>query len=173
MSKKNRKPRKIGRPTKYTPALADKICRHVMDGLSLRSVVKQPSMPGLRSLFTWMLNKELGFSHQYAQAKEAQVEMKVDGILELAASATPKNAHVIRLQVDTLKWAAEKLLPKKYGDRRTVRVEGHITHTHELVPSLQGLMLPYQADVVDVEALPEPEDHNEDPSQTGPTSKPR
>ena len=31
--------------------------------------------------------------------------------------ATPQNAHVARLQVDTRKWVAAKLLPKKYGDR--------------------------------------------------------
>jgi len=40
-----------------------------------------------------------------------------DEIVELADSATPRDAHVIRLRVDSRKWVASKLLPKVYGDR--------------------------------------------------------
>ncbi len=37
--------------------------------------------------------------------------------LEIADKATPENVSVARLQVDTRKWAAARLAPKKYGDR--------------------------------------------------------
>lgn len=37
--------------------------------------------------------------------------------LEIADKATPENVSVARLQVDTRKWAAARLAPKKYSDR--------------------------------------------------------
>jgi hypothetical protein len=44
--------------------------------------------------------------------------------LEIADKATPENVSVARLQVDTRKWAAARLAPKKYGDRISHDVHG-------------------------------------------------
>jgi hypothetical protein len=49
-----------------------------------------------------------------------------DAIEELAASATPETVAVVKLQVDTRKWALAKKLPKKYGDRITQNHEGSV-----------------------------------------------
>jgi hypothetical protein len=38
-----------------------------------------------------------------------------DEIVELSDMATPRDAHVRRLQVDSRKWIASKLLPRVYG----------------------------------------------------------
>ena len=44
--------------------------------------------------------------------------------LEIADKATPENVSVARLQVDTRKWAAARLAPKKYGDHISHDVKG-------------------------------------------------
>ena len=43
--------------------------------------------------------------------------MWTDQLVDLSDGAPPENAHVARLQVETRKWIASKMLPKKYGDR--------------------------------------------------------
>jgi hypothetical protein len=48
------------------------------------------------------------------------VEMHIDQIVELADSATPEDVNVRRLQIDTRKWIAAKLVPRLYGDRVAV-----------------------------------------------------
>jgi len=40
-----------------------------------------------------------------------------DQLVDLSDGATPANEQVARLQEETRKWIASKLLPKKYGDR--------------------------------------------------------
>ena len=57
------------------------------------------------------------FAKQYTCARERQTEVWADQLVDLSDGATPANAHVARLQVETRKWIASKLLPKKYGDR--------------------------------------------------------
>ena len=51
------------------------------------------------------------------RAREAQADKLFKECLEIADKATPENVSVARLQVDTRKWAAARLAPKKYGDR--------------------------------------------------------
>ena len=51
------------------------------------------------------------------RAREAQADKLFKECLEIADKATPENVSVARLQVDTRKWAAARVAPKKYGDR--------------------------------------------------------
>ena len=53
----------------------------------------------------------------YVRARDGQAEKYADEIVEISDAATPQDAHVARLKVDSRKWVASKLLPKKYGDR--------------------------------------------------------
>ena len=57
------------------------------------------------------------FLERYARARDAQADKLFKECLEIADKATPENVSVARLQVDTRKWAAARLAPKKYGDR--------------------------------------------------------
>jgi hypothetical protein len=58
------------------------------------------------------------------RAREAQADKLFKESLEIADKATPENVNVARLQVDTRKWAAARLAPKKYGDRISHDVKG-------------------------------------------------
>lgn len=140
----------MGRPSDYTPELAADICARIVDGQSLRSICKADDMPDVRSVFRWLaLHDE--FSHQYAQARDAQADTLADELLDIADDATndwmeretkngwiervvdAENINRSRLRVDTRKWIASKLKPKKYGDSTR--------HEHELSDSLEALLL--------------------------------
>lgn len=93
-------------------------------------------------MFVW-LTKHKDFVDKYACAREAQAEFYASEIIDIA-DETPiterpdpdggmtrcvDSAGVQRnkLRVDTRKWIASKLLPKKYGDKQQVEHSGTLT----------------------------------------------
>ena len=123
-----------GRPTKFTQELADTICERIMNGESLRSIVSDADMPNRSSVHKWLAeNKE--FSDQYARAKDNQADTLADEIMFIADTA--EDVQKARLQVDTRKWIASKLKPKKYGDKMDVTSDGD---------KLEGLVIIKDAD---------------------------
>ena len=100
---------------KRSPALAREICHLIADGSSTRQTAAQLGLNS-RFIFDWC-DSSPEFSQQYARAKERAADVLADDLVEISDSATVRDAHVARLKVDTRKWIAAKLLPKKYGDR--------------------------------------------------------
>ena len=139
MTKEKVKENKLGRPTKYTPALADRICSQLSDGDSMRTVCKPSDMPCKATLFCW-LRTIPEFLDQYTKAKEESADALTDEMLDIADNANNDwmeqngdsegyrlNGESIqrsRLRVDTRKWAASKLKPKKYGDKIQQEISG-------------------------------------------------
>ncbi len=124
--------RKPGRPTRYTEAIAVKICRRLAEGESLRKICKNTSMPAISTVMGWLFDgKHADFSEQYARARDLQADTLFDEALEIADEGSKDwtttedgkkildQEHVqrSRLRVDTRKWAAGKLAPKRYGDK--------------------------------------------------------
>ena len=124
-----------GRPSTYSKELADAICERLACGESMRSICKDDAMPAMSTFFKWLREHE-EFSKLYAIAKEECAETLFDEILDIADNSTNDwmenndpdnpgyrlNGEAIqraRLRVDTRKWAASKLKPKKYGERVT------------------------------------------------------
>ncbi len=134
MAKKKPAPakRKRGRPSRYTPELAAKLCERLAEGETLRSICRDDAMPGKTTVLRWLSDKKNGdFRDQYAHARELQADSLFDEALEIADDASGDwstdrdgkkvldHEHVqrSRLRVDTRKWAAGKLAPKRYGDK--------------------------------------------------------
>ncbi len=130
---------KKGRPSLYTDALAAKICRRLAEGETLRAICRDGAMPAISTVMGWLFNgKHQDFSEQYARAREMQADALFDEALEIADAAsgdwavdkdgkkTLDHEHVqrSRLRVDTRKWAAGKLAPKRYGDKLQHTGEG-------------------------------------------------
>jgi terminase small subunit-like protein len=124
-------PKKTGRPSSYTPEIAEEICRRMADGESVLKICKEPGMPSTAAIFRWLEAKP-AFREQYARARELQAHHYFERIVQIAFddksdffvdNETGKviSDHVrvarARLQVDALKWCSAKLLPKVYGDR--------------------------------------------------------
>ncbi len=135
---------KRGRPSKYTEELADAICTRLAQGESMRSVCRDEDMPVMDTMWRWIREKE-GFSEQYARAKQECADALVEEMMDIADDGSNDwmdrmnpdspgyqlNGESIqrsRLRVDTRKWVASKLKPKKYGDKIDVdaNVEGII-----------------------------------------------
>jgi hypothetical protein len=108
----------MARPTKYTQELADEICRRIMDGESLRGICESQDIPDRSTVHLWLATNSQ-FSDQYARAKEEQADTLADDMQFIADTVQPDRDAVAkaRLQIDTRKWSASKLKPKKYGDK--------------------------------------------------------
>lgn len=72
-----------GRPSKYTKAVGDKICAQLAMGKSMRTVCKDPRLPSMQTVFTWLREKE-GFLEQYTRAKDEAADALVDEMLDIA-----------------------------------------------------------------------------------------
>lgn len=91
-------------------------------------------MPSKGTVFRWLATMP-EFQDQYARAREAQAETHADDMMEIADDARNdwmkaadeegglgyklNGEHIQRskLRIDTRKWIASKLKPKKYGDK--------------------------------------------------------
>jgi hypothetical protein len=107
---------------KFTNAIADAICERIAVGESLRTICKADNMPAQSSVFKWLAN-EPGFAEQYARARETQADAIFDEILNIADDSDG-DVQRDRLRVDSRKWMAGKLRPKKYGDKMDVEHTG-------------------------------------------------
>lgn len=125
--------RPVGRPSKYTEALAERICEMIASGSSLRTVAKTEGMPMVATMFSWM-RQHPEFLKQYEQAKQEQADALAEDMLDIADDGTNdwmevhdkdgnsvgyklNGEHVQRskLRIETRKWIAERMKPKKYG----------------------------------------------------------
>lgn len=103
----------------------DKICRAFQKD--------NPDFPDETTIRSW-LRRDEELDKQYARAKNEQVEKLVEQIIDIADDDSLDMAfndegkpfvdheHIARskLRVDTRKWIASKLKPKKYGDKTTI-----------------------------------------------------
>lgn len=125
--------------SKYSPALALKICERLAEGESLRSICRDEGMPSAPTVRGWVVDDVHGFAEQYAHAREIGLDNVAEEILEIADNGAndwmekndPENpgyAHNgehsqrSRLRVDARKWYLSKIAPKKYGDKTSVEM---------------------------------------------------
>lgn len=101
---------------KFSQEVFDTICERIADGESLRAICKDKSMPSKQAVRKWLVNDKDGdLVSQYAQAREDQADAIFDECLAIADTA--EDVAAARLQIDTRKWMAGKLRPKKYSDK--------------------------------------------------------
>jgi hypothetical protein len=123
---------KIGRPSEYSEELADLICDAIAGGKSLIDICASEAMPSARAVYRWLADdSRVDFRHRYACAREAQADKLAGEILQISDygindTQVDGDGRVIvdhdviarsRLRVDSRKWLASKLAPKKYGDK--------------------------------------------------------
>ena len=131
MSEKN--PHPGGRPTIFTQELGDIICEKISDGQSMRTICKDEDMPCVRTVYYWLRTNE-EFLIQYTIAKEESADAMIEEMLDIADDGTNDYMTIkkgnyeynvedrevtnrSKLRVDTRKWIASKLKPKKYGEK--------------------------------------------------------
>lgn len=130
----------------YTLDMALRVCEAISESqLGLKKLCEQNDwMPKPTTIKKWIRedtkesesDKE-GFATLYARAKEDQADVLIDEMLEIADDKTDDlistefgnsgNSVAVaraRLQVDTRKFIAAKLKPKKYGDKLDLTTDG-------------------------------------------------
>ena len=122
--------------TRFSQEIFDKICVRIANGESLRKICKDDKMPNITTVWHWLNNNE-ALDKQYTRAREEQAETFVDEILDIADESKDDtsidengkliiNQEVIarsRLRVDSRKWIASKLKPKRFGDYTKIQAE--------------------------------------------------
>jgi hypothetical protein len=125
----------MGRPSIYSEELAIEICTRLGLGESLRKICLDERMPCLASVMGW-LTKKPDFLAQYTRAREIQAETQFDELIDIV-DQPPELSHItnkegelievkfdssyvawMKLRVDTRKWTAARMAPKKYAEYR-------------------------------------------------------
>lgn len=125
--------KKTGRPTKYTKELGEEIANTIATSeLGLIHLVNlNPHWPHRATIFTWRRTQP-GFGDMYTKAKEDQTEVVVEYMQEVMAEPhkwedpetgiSRVDVPMLRLKMDTMKWHAAKLKPKKFGDAKVQEI---------------------------------------------------
>ena len=85
-----------GQPTKFTQAIADKLCELIMSGLSVHKICSMPSMPPRSTVNTWL-----------TEGVNSNVWVTL-----------------VKEQVRAIEWDAERLAAKRYKPKETEHDKG-------------------------------------------------
>lgn len=135
-----------GRPSKYNEELALQICDRLSDGESLKAMCNEEGMPSRSTVFKWLAENKF-FSDIYTRARETQADALFDEILAISDDGRNdwmarmdaeeenlgwrENGEALRrsqLRIDARKWAASKLMPRKYSEK----FQADLTHSGEV-----------------------------------------
>lgn len=112
----------LGRPSDYTEELANTICERIANGESLKHITDGDDMPSRVTVHSWLLKRK-DFLNKYEESKAIQADVYADEMDDIAHDTTLDTRRA-RLIIDTRKWTASKLKPKKYGDKLDVTTDG-------------------------------------------------
>jgi hypothetical protein len=136
-------PAKVGRPSSYSPELSAIVCRRIAEGESLRGICAEEDMPATSTIMRW-ISAVPGFREHYEQAIRERIELAVDDLAHLTEAPPergpdgkidPGYVALQRLRVETRRWIASRLLPKKYGDAVALAVKSETKHYVVHVPA--------------------------------------
>lgn len=140
----------------YTKELGEHICNGILQGRTLKSITGDSNMPRLNTIMTWLHQFE-EFNTMYYKARQLQMELIIDGILEISDDASNDYTHYVdektgevthifnhehvarsRLKIDTRKFLAAKLAPRIYGERVTIDHQGGVKASLVIMDSSSG-----------------------------------
>lgn len=108
---------KSGRPSDYTPELAEALFQRLEDGESLAAICRDPAMPTKRTILRWVQNRE-GFAEEYHLARWAAAETFDDEARELVAGIKNReDAIAARAKFEILRWRAGVHAPRIFGEK--------------------------------------------------------
>jgi hypothetical protein len=110
---------------RYSDKLGEEICSRIADNESLRSICKSPKMPNAKTVYRW-IKSHPEFARQYILAHDDQADATYEDIIAIETDlrAGIIDAPTARVLIDSHKWRAGKMRPKKYGDASALRISG-------------------------------------------------
>lgn len=131
-------PVKMGRPSKRTPEVVDRILEGLSEGKTLTSLCADPEMPNRSTFIDWV-NGDRVLSQRFAHARETGYDVIAEECLKIADFSAldtliaEKTGNPMadtewiarsRLRVDTRLKLLAKWYPKKYGDKLDIEHSG-------------------------------------------------
>jgi hypothetical protein len=112
-SKTNAKTRSI----LYSPTIAGRITRKLIEGHSLNKICQMDRMPALWTVYRW-LGEYPEFEEAYRKAKQIQMDVLAEKLMDYPDEYEDVSRG--RLKTDNVKWLMSKVAAKKYGEKITV-----------------------------------------------------
>lgn len=127
--------KKTGRPSKYTPEIAQEMCKMLADGIPLREICRQEGFPAWQTVYDWMWKDDslgedgVGLSVAIAKAREIgqdaiaeqiwiEVNQEPERILsEGGGRIDPGYVQWQRVKAEIGLKLLAKWNPKRYGDK--------------------------------------------------------
>jgi hypothetical protein len=135
--------RERGRPSSYTPAIADELCQWIQSGKSLQAWCKHSGTPA-STVYRWMREYE-SFRKSYAQAHEDRADTLVEDMLEIAdtvaGASMPAEVMAAKLRIETRQWIAERMRPDKYGQRIEVQHKQPVSFSFGIPPRTKPVQI--------------------------------
>ena len=122
------------RNSDYTDELADEICGLLAEGLSLVKICKIEGMPHRATVTRWM-GENADFATKCARTREGpQADYVFDDIarIEEDIESGKIDPNAARVLIASKQWRAQKLAPKKYGDKTTIAGDPENPLKHEV-----------------------------------------
>ena len=168
-------PKKIGRPSKYTPELAAEICERLSTGETMRQICRDAHMPHWTQVYEW-LAKDESLSLRVARAREAGYDALAEEALDIANTPRLGQKKVFssgagededsmtvteedmlghrKLQIETRLKLLACWNPKKYGNKvalggdadNPIKVEAQVEAENLLLAILKNTELKKQVD---------------------------
>lgn len=127
---------KGGRPTDYTPELAEAICDKIANREPVHQFAGKDGFPSETTIYRWLADdSKKEFREMYTHARERAGHRFAHAALDIAdktgrpevdsdGNVTVLTPDVARVKIDTLKWAAGKFAGRVYGDKIQQEVTG-------------------------------------------------
>ena len=96
------------------------ILQRIEQGESLLQICRSKSTPDDNTVYKW-LNEDAQFKDDYTHARQKQALFYVEKIENVVQNLKDSSEHsrertdIARLEIDSYKWIASKLLPKVFG----------------------------------------------------------
>jgi transposase-like protein len=123
------------RPTTYSPELAKRICELVAGStMTLQQIARHLGIASAGVIQVWR-QRHTDFAEMYARAREMQMELRADELLEIADDGSndwmgveAEEGRIVRVldhehvrrsevRINTRKWLMTKFAPKRFGQR--------------------------------------------------------
>lgn len=111
-----------GRPSIYTPEIADEILARLAAGESLRQACQAPGMPDRSTVVRWLVRHE-DFAARYQQARAMQADAWLDEIMDHLRSQPPRDPATGCMSATAVqhhrnvsgsyRWFMDKLRPRR------------------------------------------------------------
>ena len=89
---------------------------HISQGKTVDSVIKSLGV-SIGGFYKW-IDRDAKRGELLTRARARGGQSLAEQTLEIADSATPQEAQVAKLRVDTRRWLASKMAPDEYGDKQ-------------------------------------------------------